>query len=348
MSGMKVTIRATILSIAFATLSAARCYAAQSFVSEEPAVGQALLALQQHQLVALGEPHRSVPFHRFLQALVRDPRFPQYVSTIVVEFGNARYQSIIDAYVAGAPIPDDRLVLVWRNTTQLLVWDAPMYRAFFQSVRRVNAGLPETRKIRVLLGDPPINWDKTKAAADFPASYGYRDWYYADVVENSVLRSGGKALLIMGGVHLTHHDMHAGAKPVPRERDSVGSILSREYPGSLYSIWPYFGAPQPAQVPSLVATDLSPLAKASFGRLVPDVLFIKRVAGKLVPYQPNKTDFPPIDRMTDAVLFLGKVDVIEPAPPSSYSAAYLHELRRRALILQQVFGYPFVDQVKAL
>lgn len=42
-----------------------------------------------------------VPAHEFLRRLVRDPRFPPAFQDIVVEFGNPRYQGVMDRYIAG-------------------------------------------------------------------------------------------------------------------------------------------------------------------------------------------------------------------------------------------------------
>jgi hypothetical protein len=39
---------------------------------------------------------------------------------------------------------------VWQDTTQLLVWDAPMYRELLVTVRDVNRTLPRDRRTRVL------------------------------------------------------------------------------------------------------------------------------------------------------------------------------------------------------
>ena len=86
---------------------------------------------------------------------------------IVVEFGNARYQAIIDRFVAGEDVPHPELQKVWQNTTQAHpVWDSPIYEEFFRAVRAVNATLPTERRLRVLLGDVPIDWDRVTSLED--------------------------------------------------------------------------------------------------------------------------------------------------------------------------------------
>ena len=52
-----------------------------------------------YDLVAISEMHRSKEVHEFLRSLIRDPRLTKHrVTNIVVEFGNAKYQSIADRY----------------------------------------------------------------------------------------------------------------------------------------------------------------------------------------------------------------------------------------------------------
>lgn len=61
-----------------------------------------LEAFDTHSVVALGEgDHNNEQGHAFRLSLIRDPRFPTIVNDIVVEFGNARYQDIMDRFVAG-------------------------------------------------------------------------------------------------------------------------------------------------------------------------------------------------------------------------------------------------------
>ncbi len=44
---------------------------------------------------------------------------------------------------------------IWRNHTNPIVFDSPVIEQFFKTIREVNQGLPEGKRLRVLLGDPP-------------------------------------------------------------------------------------------------------------------------------------------------------------------------------------------------
>jgi hypothetical protein len=64
--------------------------------------GPALRGLfEQYSNVALSEgPHNNQKGHEFRLALARDPRFGRLVDGVVVEFSNARYQSVMDRFTS--------------------------------------------------------------------------------------------------------------------------------------------------------------------------------------------------------------------------------------------------------
>ena len=70
-------------------------------------------ALRSHTLVAIASHHGNEQINAFDLSLIRDPAFRAIVSDIVVEFGNARYQSVIDRFVSGADVPPASLRKVW-------------------------------------------------------------------------------------------------------------------------------------------------------------------------------------------------------------------------------------------
>ena len=155
-----------------------------------------------HALVALGDNEASVQGSEFRIKLVRDPRFVAVVNDIVVEFGNSRYQDLVDRFTRGEEVPPESLLHVWQDTTQVeYTWDLPVYERFFQAVRDVNSSLPGSRKLRVLLGDPPIEWEKVHSLDDLKPWLN-RDSFAAEVVRREVLARGRRALIIYGDQHL--------------------------------------------------------------------------------------------------------------------------------------------------
>jgi hypothetical protein len=164
-----------------------------------------LSAFERHRIVAIGEVHGQQAHHDALLAVLTDPRLPVVVDDIVVEFGNALYQSTMDRFLAGPAVEDRDLRSVWRNTTQSPVstWDAPMYEQFFRTIRAVNWPLRAGRKIRVLLGDPPVDWSRVTTPEDMLA-FEDRDGHLAAVVKREVLAKGRRALICYGSNHVMH------------------------------------------------------------------------------------------------------------------------------------------------
>ncbi|HKB72406.1 MAG TPA: hypothetical protein VKH46_16330, partial [Thermoanaerobaculia bacterium] len=176
--------KATIVAVAVLAASAATT-ATPSKCGTAPTIDFIFRTFQTHPLVLLGEQHRRKEFHEFLQALLQDPRFLRAIDDVVVEFGNGKYQSVIDRYVSGAAVDDGELQRVWRDTTQIVTWDSPVYRDFFRSVRALNARHPH-HPVRVLLGDPPIDWSTVRTADDY-GRFADRDRFFTNVVEREVL-----------------------------------------------------------------------------------------------------------------------------------------------------------------
>ena len=128
------------------------------------AVPAVLDLFEQYSIVALSEgPHNNQKGHEFRLALVRDSRFGRLVNDVVVEFGNSRYQTVMDRFTAGMDVPYGELRQVWENTTiPGPLWDSPIYYEFFAAIRDANRATGS--HIRVVLGDPPIDWASIRSA----------------------------------------------------------------------------------------------------------------------------------------------------------------------------------------
>jgi hypothetical protein len=160
-------------------------------------------AFASNPIVALGEgEHNNEQSHAFRLSLIRHPRFPLLVNDIVVEFGSARYQSLMDRYIVGGNVPSNVLRQAWQNTTQHSpVWDVSIYEEFFRAVRAVNVTLPKERQLRVLLGDPPVDWDSGRSIETQVRELGTRDGFAANLVLREVLAKQRRALVIYGDMH---------------------------------------------------------------------------------------------------------------------------------------------------
>ena len=171
-------------------------------LSIQPAARYITTAFETYPLVAFSEPgHGAAGTREFFSALLRHPGFAGTVTDIVIESGNARYQPIADRYFSGEAVPPRELRQIWEHTTVVSgVWHLPVYEQILADIRAVNLSLPPATRIRVLLGDPPIDWSVVRGPADEDMN-DWRDAHFAWVVEQQVLRKGRKALLWIGGAH---------------------------------------------------------------------------------------------------------------------------------------------------
>jgi hypothetical protein len=162
--------------------------------------------------VALGDHYGNEQIHAFRLALIRDPRFAVTVNDIVVEFGDARYQEVMDRYVRGEDVSVESSQHVWQDTTQIeYTWDLPIYEEFFRAVRTVNASLPRDHQLRVLLGDPPVDWDHVHTADDLFKVTRERDSHAVAVIRQEILSKGRRGLIIYGDQHLLRMNTLIGA-----------------------------------------------------------------------------------------------------------------------------------------
>jgi hypothetical protein len=128
----------------------------------EPAVSAILSAFDRYEIVGMGEAHGLKDKDDLILLLIRNPAFSEKVNDIVVECGNALYQPVLDRYIAGEDVPFTEVRKVWRNTTQPMCDWSGFFEQFYPLVRAINHKLPAGKKLRVLAGDPPIDWDQSK------------------------------------------------------------------------------------------------------------------------------------------------------------------------------------------
>jgi len=196
-------------------------------------------AFRTRPLVAVADPHGNEQVHAFRLALVRDPRLAGVINDIVVEFGTARYQDVMDRFISGQDVPDSALRHVWEDTTQIeFDWDLPIYEEFFRAIRAVNATRPPEQRLRVVLGDPPMDWDHIHSSEEYLARMKTtdRDEHAVAVIRREVLAKNRRALVIYGGQHL----LRKNAIPNASDEWARGLVAQLERPGiaSVFTIDP--------------------------------------------------------------------------------------------------------------
>jgi hypothetical protein len=293
-----------------------------------------LNAFDRYPLVALSEAHGLKEEADFINSLLRHPDFPGKVNVVVLEAANARHQKLIDRYVNGEAVLLNELRRVWRDHTCAALGprDSSNVEAFFVTVRDVNRRLPPGGRIRVLAGDPPIDWSAVKTMKDVAPWLAQRETHYARVVEAEVLAKHRKALLIAGGAHLDRG-------PLPNGDPTAAlmmQILEHKYPGKAFIVLPHegFGEHNAVWEPKLSAWPRPSLA------LVADTwLALPKDAGREDVLQQMAGEVPPAAPRpkADALLYLGPRDelTMEQLPADVYrDEVYLEELDRRSRICQ--------------
>jgi hypothetical protein len=272
-------------------------------------------AFQTHQVVALPDAHGNEQAHAFVLSLVRDPRFAATVNDIVVEFGSARYQDVIDRFVGGEDVPYESLRMVWQNITMGHgAADYPTSEAFFRAVRAVNASLPRERRLRVLLGDPPIDWDHVRTREDHFKWLAMRDSYPAALIQTEVIAKERKALLLYGSLHFQRRQVVANYDMDDWRAQTIVSILERNTPAKVFTIWgaddrvPVLSEVSSWRAPSLALVRGTTLGAADFAVFSSFNSTATRLTlrdGHLVPIPREQWRVLPAEQQFDAVLYLG-------------------------------------------
>lgn len=167
-------------------------------------VNAVLDALRSNQVVGLGlGAHNNLQGHAFLLSLIRHREFPGTGTDLVVECGNARYQDTMDRFVAGEDVAFDVLRRTWQDTTQPHSGcDVPIHEELYRTVRSLNASRPAAQHVRIVLGDPPMDWESPTAKEDRDELMTMRVSHPAQLIQRDVLAKGRRALVVYGQMHL--------------------------------------------------------------------------------------------------------------------------------------------------
>jgi hypothetical protein len=193
----------------------------------EPAVPAILAVFDTYEIVAMPAAHGMKDADDFVLTLIRNPAFSEKVNDVEVECGNSLYQTVLDRYIAGEDVPFTEVRKVWRNTTQPMCGTSGFYEQLFPLVRAINQKLPSGKRLRVLAGDPPIDWDQVKNPQDI-LKFFKRDDTITAVVVKEVLTKHRKALMLFGTFHLMHGGGLNGASAV--------STFEKEFPNLTFVI----------------------------------------------------------------------------------------------------------------
>lgn len=303
----------------------------------QPAIPAILAAFDKYEVVGMTEAHGEKDEDDFILSLIRSPEFPAKVNDIAVECGNSLYQPLLDRYIAGEDVPFTEAQKVWRDTTQPMCSLSGFFEEFFPLVRTINQKLPPDKRLRVLAGDPPIDWSEVKSLGNAEKD---RDGNIASVMEKEVLSKHRKALMLFGESHL----FHGGGVSLIGFENAV-AIYEKDYPGktfvigslSLFDLKANASAAKPFEgwpYPSLTRVDGTWLGALDITHFYLPVLVPDRDCNVQVVYPAS--DQKPISQLVDALLYLGPGDLslVEPMPASILlDAPFMAEMFRRETLM---------------
>jgi hypothetical protein len=278
------------------------------------AIAGVIEAFRSHDVVALPDAHGNAESHAFRMALIRDRSFAETVDDIVIELGNALYQDIADRYVRGDDVSLSDLRKIWQDTTVTTAGNNyVMAHELLDAVRAVNRSRKDSRVLRVLLGDPPIEWDRVKERADYQQYFAFRQSHPAAVAITEVLARRRKALLMYGALHLQRRNIQANYNMNAVEVQTPVSLIEKATSSRVFVIWEVdtetLGPESKSwHWPALALVAGTAFGASDFATLVPKRLAEERgtfASGKFVPIPAAEFRRIPIAEQVDAVLYLG-------------------------------------------
>ena len=272
----------------------------------EPAVPAILAAFDKYEVVAMPEAHGMKDIDDFIFSLIRNPAFPEKVNDIEVECGNSLYQPVLDRYIAGDDVPFTEVRKVWRNTTQSMCGESGFFEQLFPLVRAINQRLAPAQRIRVLAGDPPIDWDKVNSFEDAKQFLG-RVPSITSVMEKEVLSKHRKALMLFGNHHIFHGGPISSVSRYEKDYPNLTLVINDIGPfyknppgqsGNPFATWP---------VPALVLAKGTWLGALDLGHFLPPPFMMDQDCK--VHNEFPKPLQKPMEELVDAFLYLGPPDL---------------------------------------
>jgi len=363
----KLSSRLTVAAVLVVTSMAGAQTPNRPAPTVRPAIDGILAAFDKHPLVGLGDMHGMAQQEDFFVTLIRDPRFAKEVGNVVVEFGTATHQDILDRYINGGSVSYAELRSVWSDVVGWIPTVTGLgYVNFFVQVRTINLSLLPEQRVRVWLGEPVIDWSTIKTREDIIPVMSQRDSYPATIVKREILAKGKKALVIYGGAHFGNPDMPVDPKtgdPIFGPAKVLRTLIEDDYPNAFFIVLPYWGFVEKACSAAFEQTyrdwPTPALAFPVRGSTVEDALR-KPGCHASPPSEPirlpNKTEAELVEIRAklataeenmlsgvngDALLYLGPAATLTRTPqePSIYlDPAYRAEINRR----NQIKGLPLL------
>ena len=306
-----ISATVSVLVSAAVGVAAAQSVSPRTATPAEP-ISQIVAAFGTHNVVTISDPHGNMQVQAFILSLIRDPRFRDIADDVVLETANARYQDAIDRFVRGEDVPRAVLRRAWEDHTVVNSFGAQA-QELIEAVRAVNTASGK-RRLRVLAGDPPIDWENTTSEASHSRWVEFRDSYPADVVRRQVVERGRRALVVYGQGHLQRRQVASNYDMSTWQAQTLVSLLERDTSGRVFNIWTWLDREVELKevaswtVPGLAVLKGTPLGERDFGTYATGLLGGNRFLvrdGQLVPLPRDQWQRMRMEEQFDALLYLG-------------------------------------------
>jgi hypothetical protein len=199
-------------------------------------------------------------------------------------------------------------------------------------VRTINVEKTCDHPVRLVFGDPPLDWARIESAADY-APFDDRDGHFAGVLEREVLAKGHKALVITG----QYHALKRSHGEFAAEEVVAAQLVERAHPGAVYTV---IAVSSPAAAAAMKLGE-PPVLREVRGLPLGAVDFAMTMPGWPKGQAVEATGRIPLGDAVDGVLYLGGHHSVFPPPSIYLDPPYQAELRRRAAILKAHSGQDF-------
>jgi hypothetical protein len=286
-------------------------------VTTEPmaAVSALNVLLRKHQVVAVSELHYNQEVWDVVDGLLQSKEFLSGRVDLAFEGGNSALQPLVDDFVNGGATTEAQVKRIWRDNTQVnTTYDAPVYLRMINRVRAINMTRPHSRRLRVLLLDPPIDWASVQGMQDYLPKLLDREPSMVRVIERETYAKGGKLLFVAGGPHV---ERSPASSPVK----SALTQLEQAHPGTTFNVAFYSGfGVEPSRLGSLEATfdswprpGIAVLKGTTLGNQPAGINTVAKAPdGSLIDLYPGIQ----LQQTFDAILFAGRRGELRTSSPS--------------------------------
>jgi len=191
---------------------------------------------ERYHIIGLDDgPQATVQTHAFIRSLLRDPEISNTIDYIIVEFANTSMQRVLDRYIAGEDIEPALYKNIWRRGTQatnVVYGEASVYQQLLETIHDLNVK-NKRHKIRVIAGDPQIEWSSIKTKDEYTKSLSQVNMLPAKLAVRYGIDSGKHVLLIYGNAHFSRlPEMMTGDST----KWSIDNLVNTWHPHSMITI----------------------------------------------------------------------------------------------------------------